>query len=449
MVIPKETQRKLQLRGDVRTNSAGNVEEYVIRDDGTVVPITATGVNTGDTVTPTGSGYNATDGADLTITAAGTLTINTAASSPDGIVAVNETKELNRVRLTSTNEDLDVSELAVCISDGAASNGSELGDSDDVTEFKVYKSTDMANPIVSGNIGSSNSCRTFTLAAGTITVPRDDSSGVVLVIKGTMSDIGTGKPGTVAADFKVGLGGTDGVKATGKSSSTTATETYTASTGSTFKLHKAYPTVAYNTLPASDGLTSGSIVSDFTISNPTANEIAVYRLSFWMATSGGGDLGVLTGHLKVQSTGQTVSAVVTGTYLDLGSSEAHPFTFPLLDPDDVTQTKRAYRIGAGESVRFQFVADSVNGADGTANESLSTYLIGDSATTATAAQVGSTNRADAYAILQRGSFVWSDLNANAAYDNAAGNATETAQWYNGYLVSGLASASTTAQVISE
>ena len=450
MVVPKETQRKIQLRGDVRTNAAGYVEEYVIRDDGTVVPITATGVNTGDTVTPSGSGYNATDGADITIVGAGTLTINTAASTPDSLVAVNETKELNRVRLTSTNEDLDVSELAVCISDGAASNGSELGDSDEVTEFKVYKSTDMANPIITGNIGSSNDCRTFTLAQGTITVPRDDSSGVVLVIKGTMSDIGTGKPGTVAADFKVGIGGTDGVKATGKSSSTTATETYTASTGSTFKLHKGYPTVAYNTLPATDGLTAGSIVSDFTISNPTANEIAVYRLSFWTATSGAGDLDLASAHLKIQSTGKTVSSVSTGTlFVGVGISN-RTFTFTLLDPDEVTQTKRAYRIGAGESVRFQLVADSVNGVDGTNNESLSVYLSGDNATTAAAAKVGSTNRADAYGTLNQGNFVWSDLNANAAYDAVgSGNATNSAQWYNGYLVDGLASASTTAQVISE
>jgi len=464
MVIPKNTQRTIELRGDVRTTAAsyaGHKDEFMLYVSGgaTTNVITATGVVTNNAVTPTGSAFTeASAGALITITSAGTLTVNTAASIANSLVAVNSTVEMSRIKLTATNEDVDVEELALCIGDPSDTNGSETGDANDVTEFKVYKSTDMSNAIITGNIGSGNDCRTFTLTKGTVVVPKDSSAGITLVVKGTMSDIGTGLPGLAGADINVGIGGKKGIKGTGKASSTTAGETYTAATSSLFKLVMAYPTVSLNTLPATSGLGAGKVVADITVSNPTANPVGLFRLSFEQVTSTDADLGVTKAKVITQSDGKTVAAEATCAAASLSATASDCtytgtatsfYTFVMQDPDDSTQTQRAYRIGAGESVRFQVVATQVSGADTTADGSVSFYLGGDNATSAAPDIVGTNTAAGDYLPNDKGNFVWSDLWSNDAYDAASGNATETNQWWNGYLVSGLSSASSTSQVIDE
>ncbi|OGY46067.1 MAG: hypothetical protein A2744_04095 [Candidatus Buchananbacteria bacterium RIFCSPHIGHO2_01_FULL_44_11] len=472
MVVTKNTQRIVELRGDVRTTAAtyvGHKDEFMLFVTGTAGDvITARGVITNNTVTPTGTGVTGQTGAVTTIVAAGTLTVNTAASTNNSLVAANSTIELDRLKLTATNEDIDVEELALCVGDPSDTNGSETGDADDITEFKVYKATDMTNPLITGSVGSGNTCRTFTLVKGTLVVPKDSSAGVELVIKGTLADIGTGLPGLAGADVNVGIGGTDGIKGTGKASSTTVTDTYTASTSSLFKLVMGYPKVTLNTLPSSTGLSNGSIVADFTISNPSPNPIAIYRVSFAQVTSTDANIGVTKAKLVVQSDGsKTVGAeatcdteatalsfryqsATTSDCLDVDGSTVSYYAFVLQDEDDATRTRRAYRIGGNNgSARFQVVATEVTGADATADGQVAFYLSGDNATTSAPALIGVENVSHHYGALDQGNFVWSDLWTNDAWDSNSGNATASAQWWNGYLVEGLSSASSTQQVIKE
>jgi len=440
MVMTKNTNKTLELRGDVRETAgsySGLINEFIMLNDGDTAPITAVGVLTGNDVTPTGSGYEATDGADITIVGSGTLTVNTSASSPASrLLATGQTYELGRIKLSATNEAIDVTDLSICIDDGDLT-GAVGGDEDDVATISVYKATDMATPIATRSM--SQVCEAFTLNAGTLTVPKDDNSGVDLVVKGTMASIGTGQTGTANADVRIGIGGAAGIRGTGVDSGLAATETYTASTSSGMVLHKGYPTVTINS-PATT-LSSGVALYDVTISNPTSEAIAVYRLTFWMTTSSG-DIGVTTGGLQAKrsdwSSFKQIAADATPTFVDDVSVEHQSFV--LYNPDSVTQTKKELQLGAGQSVQFQYIARAVDGLDGTSGESIQVSMLGDTASTT----IGNTG--DGFTALDKGNFTWSDMYSNTG--STSNGASTTAQWYNGYLVDGLQS-TTTVKSISE
>ncbi len=183
---------------------------------------------------------------------------------------------------------------------------------------------------------------------------------------------------------------------------------------------------------------------DFNVANDTSEAIALYRLTFWVATSS--DIAVATVHLQAQlsdeTTYKTVSADDGGTEVD-GDTWYKYHTIALTDKDNTSRTLTPYLIAAGKTARFQLVAGTVTGAgDGTKDEYLSTYMLGDTATS-TAANVAELDAA-AYASNDQGNFVWSDLwSSDSTHYGADPNATSTvAQWWNGYLVPGLQSTST-------
>ncbi|HNP75015.1 MAG TPA: hypothetical protein PKL09_01475 [bacterium] len=430
IVMTKNSTKTIELRADVRTTAgayATHVDEFIITS------ITATEVGTGNTVTPTGSGYNVDDGADITITGAGTLTVNTSASAPSSrLVAAGQTYEIGRIKLTASNEQINVTDLSICLADGALS-GTADGNEDDITTIMVYDSANMSTPIINSPMNSV--CEAFALQTA-LAVPKDSTSGKELVIKAVMANIGTGYPGTANADIKVGIGGTDGIRGVGAGSGLVASETVTANTSSAMILHMAYPSVTINT-PATK-LVSGAALYDFTVSNPTTESIAIYRLSFHISTSSG-DTDVTSGGLDAKrsdwSSFKKVAADSAGTVSD-GTSDRY-FSFALWNPDSTSETEKELRLGAGQSAQFRFIGRTVVGLDGTTGESIEVRLLGDTAST-----TGNvSNIASAFSSLNQGNFVWSDLNSDEGP-----NATNTAQWYNGYLVDGLQSTSSISSI---
>ncbi|HPW39807.1 MAG TPA: hypothetical protein PK619_03825, partial [bacterium] len=425
IVMAKNSTKTIELRADVRTTAesySGHTDEFIIES------ITATEVGTGNTVTPTG--INAPDGADITITGAGTLTVNTSASAPSSrLVAAGQTYEIGRIKLTASNEQINVTDLSICVDDGALT-GTATGNQDDITTIMVYDSANMSTPIINSPINSV--CEAFALPTA-LAVPKDSTSGKELVIKAVMANIGTGYPGTANADVKVGIGGTDGIRGVGAGSGLVASETVTANTSSAMILHMAYPSVTINT-PATK-LASGAALYDFTVSNPTTESIAIYRLSFQISTSSG-DVDVTSGGLDAKRSDwasfKKVAADSAGTVVD-GTSDRY-FSFALWNPDSTSETQKELRLGAGQSAQFRFVGRTVVGLDGTTGESIEVRLLGDTATSTTNNTGGS--KASNFVSLEQGNFVWSDLNSDEGP-----NATATAQWYNGYLVDGLQSTS--------
>ncbi len=470
MVLSKSTQRQIQLRADVRDTEAtysGQTDEFVINHDGSTKPVTAKGVLTNSTITPTGSGYEASDGADITITGKGTLTINTAAARPAArILGENQTYEVNRVKLTATKEAIDLTDLAICIDDGGET-GTAAGNQDDVTTVQVFKSDDLSNPIIDSPLSSV--CQAFVLDQGDLQIPVG-SSGVDLVIKATTAKVDNSsiyEAGTANADFKLGFGGTNMFRGTGVDSGSAVSETHTASTGSAMILHRSYPSVTINDLPSGNYLISGEpVLYDFTISNPSAETIAIYRLSFAVSTSGssGSDIGVSKANIWAKRSGwnswkrvaaDTKLAFDAGTDGAEGEKDAY-FSAALQDPDSEAICTEM-RISSGESVQFQFRAVTVQGTDGTAGEMVNVTLLGDVASS-TGVDIsghqaeGHQNVPNGFSSVQgfsnqqvgttldgHGNFVWSDLYENSGSSHSA---TTAKQWYNGYLVDGLSTTNT-------
>ncbi|MFA4872101.1 MAG: hypothetical protein WC610_03565 [Patescibacteria group bacterium] len=445
IIITKNTTISLELRADVRTTAAtyqNHADGFVIRNDGTVVPVTATGVLTSNTVTPTGSAYNPASNAaiKITIAGAGSLTMVNSASAPASrIVAEGQTYEIGRVKITATNEALNISDLSVCVGTGAADSAG-VGDRGDISNVKVYKSTALTTPIIDASLGAV--CESFSLPQDSLQIPTG-SAGVELVIKATMAKVDNAsidETGLANASVALGFGGTDGITAKGVSSGLTVTsETITSNTSTAVILHKSYPSVSI-VAPAIRLFASGVVMYDLTISNPTSEPIGIYRLSFIVSTSTDANIKLTTAGLQAKrsdwATFKQISADVAFAELD-GTSDAY-FSFVLYNPDSVTDTKTELRLGAGQSAQFQLIGRTVDGLDATLDGSIQIRFLGDTASTTLDAYSYSVGAPAALFVAQfQGNFVWSDL-----YTDDGPNATNTNEWYNGYLVNGLQSSST-------
>ncbi len=440
IIVAKGKTVTLELRGDVRSTAAtyqGHKDGFVVRYDGSTVPVTALGKVTGNTITPTGSAYNSQTPAIMTIAGAGSLTINVAASNPSSkIVAEGQTYEVGRLKLTATNEAINVSQLNVCVGNGALT-GTATGDNGDVTNVKIYKSTDLSNAIVDTTLNAA--CEQVALATD-LNVPTG-SSGVELVIKATTAKVDNAsidETGASNASFKIGLGGTKYLTAKGATSGlTVSTITNSNATGTAVILHKAYPSVTVNSLSSTKLVASGGVLYDFTVSNPTSEAIAIYRLSFHVNTSTDANLMVTTSGLQAKRTDWSTFKQVAADYSANSNSQGgdtYP-TFTMVDPDSLSTAKELV-IGAGQSAQFQLIGRSVAGLDSDLDGSVQVRLLGDTASSTLATAYSNGAPAGAFSALEQGNFIWSDLYSSDT------SAITTSQWYNGYLVNGLQATST-------
>src|SRR3989338_6352249 len=375
----------------------------------------------------------------LAVVNPGVLTINIAPGAPTGgLMATNTTVELKRLRLTATNEDILVQEINLCLQDGGENNLSEVGEPSDLTEWRVYNAASSTAPLFTGAVCVGQNCRRFKIAPDALAVPKNSSMGVTLIIKTVTANIGVNQPGTSGADFKVGVGGSGGIKGVGFDSWTVAKNSYIASTSSAFKLHLAYPVININTgaVTRESDLVPGSVIFDFTVSNPTSQPLTLHRLSFLTATTTG-DLDVTAAKVRTQWAGIDISDPESGQPVWYNGHGGRAFTFNL--NDGFGSGSDSYLIAPASSLRLQLIALNVYGADAIDDESITTSILGDNAIYLPSSQVGIVNSANFYQPFAGGNFVWSDLWLNDAWST---NATSSPQWWNGYLVRGLTSQST-------
>ncbi|MCG2809197.1 MAG: hypothetical protein L6275_02550, partial [Candidatus Portnoybacteria bacterium] len=207
-----------------------------------------------------------------------------------------------------------------------------------------------------------------------------------------------------------------------------------------------------NTLGAASKLANGSIVlyAYKVTADASGGDVLLYRNTFVVATSGS---GMTVTNLRLDDEdGNTIGAASTPT--DCGSDGAYEYydTFTFNSPDVSNgDDKEAIKITAGSSKTFKLYGTIAGAATG---ENFTTFLVGDLATTSE--DVNTDNKADGFwtaptddFTTERGNFIWSDNYKNKSITGTGGNnATDTAQWYNGHLVSGLGNVvSTTAYTI--
>lgn len=440
IVVKKGESKTIDMYADIpSTANAGEVDAFGIT---TSAGVTAYGVTTGNSASVT---VVANNGALLTIAAAGTLTVEQDSSTPAARLVVHGTTgvSLAEVRMKATNEDVDVTKLTVGIVDGALT-GTAAGTYAQVSKF-MFKKDGVIVGNASGYVpGQQNTV--VNLGSGVLTIP-EGTTGIKLSIVGDIVSIGTNLPGTANADIKVGLGpietGTAGAASTfafnavGKGSNTTATMSYSASTGTAMILHKAVPSVVIET-PANK-LGASAVLSRVKVS-AVGNTIGLFRLAFVTTTSTG--VNITNGYARLASCG-ACGGVSDGTVLSgtvaLGTEIAtgtKTWNFEVDDNSGV-HGKNFLEIAAGGTAVIDFYATV---GLTTNSDTVTTSLLGDTASSTNNSTGG--NAAAAFTVSNQGNFVWSDLNGTTS--QSTGRAEK--QWYNGYLVSGLGSTTTSTPV---
>lgn len=426
IIIAKSDDLNLELRADVRSTASlyvGHMDEFVIRNDGIIIPVMAVGLGTDNVIIPDGDGYNATDGADITIVGGGILTINAGVwQYQSRLLAENQTYNFSRFKLIAANEAIRVKNLNICVNDGGI-GALRGGNSDDISSIKIYKSTDELTPIIEGLIIST--CESFSLADGVLDIPVGVDN-INLIIKATTAKVDNpyiDESGSSNASFRVGINSADDIAGKGLISGLSVTKNYISGPKSAMVLHKSYPNVIINML--TNKLFSGATLFDLFIVNPTAAPIAIYKLSFNTGNGGVGDVMVNVGGLEAKLPSWPGFKKIAP---DVKSSSTPAiFDFVFWDPDNI-YLEKALVINPGDTAQFKFIGQIISGLDGIADEYIITTLLGDSVNINIPGQVASKLNAN---------FIWSDL-----WLNDGPRLNNYPQWFNGYLVDGLLSTST-------
>ena len=443
IIITKGTSKHIALKGNKDSVSSNDSEQWGL-GDGTASVIVY-GVNTGNSVA---EALTHDHGPTLTSNVKGTLTIETSNNPASAIVVAGSTGNVfTNVKLTAKYEDLNLDQLVVFVGDGSYEFSGLTGNYQDVTNVAIYNgTTKIGNAAI-----PSTGYYTFNFDKGAVIIPEGTLNAKTLVVKVDMSTVDPdtdNAPGTNSADLKIGFGGTDGVKTTGKASNSEITgssyETYRSSSSSAMVLRTSKPTVTLptssNSLGAATTLGNGNVpVYAFKVTADAAGgDVLLYRTTFVFATSGSG-MTITDVRIDDQD-GNTIKAAANPVSYSIDNNYEYYYTATFNNPDfTVDDTDEAIKVPAGESRTFKVYATMAGVSTG---ETLSTFLAGDFASTSTA--VNSDNSAKSFKApvgdltTDRSNFVWSDNYKALNISGTAGNnATTAAQWYNGHLISGL------------
>lgn len=466
IIIKKGTSIHVALKGDKDSTAANGSEQWGL-GSGTL-SVVAYGLTTGNAIV---EALTHDHGPTLTSAVKGALTIETKNNPSSAIVLAGSTGNIfTNVQLSAQYETLNLDQLIVYVGDGSYEFNAASGEYRDVTNVSIYDGTKL---LAHASIPSTG-YYTFNFSKGDVQVLTGATNAKVLTIKADMSTIDSvndNAPGTNSADLKIGLGGTDGVKMTGAQSNSEITgssyETYRSSSSSAMVLRTSKPIVtlptASNSLGAATSLTNGNIpIYAFKVTaDASGGSVLLYRATFNIATSGS-DMTVTNVRVEDEN-GNTLKTASNPSYYANGGSYYYTATFNNPDFDVVgATTDEAIEITKGTSKTF-YLYGTITGAS--AAENLSTFLVGDFASTSIHVNVENVANAGTGAVAGAGfyptpttdltsvrsNFLWSDNYKQKSLQGVDGNnATSAAQWYNGHLVSGLGNkVSTTPYVISQ
>ena len=461
LIITKGTSVSVALKGDKDSVDSDATENWGLTDNGGA-SIVCYGATTGNTVT---EALTEDDGPTLTSRATGKLTIETEGNPTSAIVLAGTAGNIfSSVNLSAQYEDLTLNKLIVYAGNGSYAFDTEETDYyNDIANVSLYDGTTL---LKSASIPSTG-YYTFEFDVNELTIPKNSSK--TITIKADMSTIDPetdDAPGTANSDLMIGFGGTDGVKTTGVSSNTEVTgtnEDYRSSTSSAMVLKVSKPVVTLPTssdsLGAATTLANGSVVlyAYKVTADASGGDVLLYRNTFVVATSGTGMS--ITNLRIVDEDGNTIShntSVPTPYDIDGNNQYWDTFTF---DNPDVSNgdVGEAIKIAAGTSKTFRLYGTVAGASTG---ENFTTFLVGDTASTSHEVNVHNFALATSsvgwvaptggdLSNMNYGNFIWSDNYKNDSISGTgANNATTSAQWYNGHLVSGLGNVvSTTAYTI--
>ena len=409
--------------------------------------LTATGVTTGNSVSTIT--YDATGGQGVTVgTAGGTVEVSLDPGTQVAKQYAAGTKGVNLATFrffVSSSEDVEVDKLNLTqvITDTASSSFK------DFDMLYLYSGTTLV-----GSAAPTSTGVYFDLIDKGFVAKSTDTSGALLTVKGDLSSIGPSQNVTTGGHvigFRIGSGAVTAKGALTGSTSVVYASSFPIS-GNSHLMFKSVPTVqvcsgttddASNCKAPNALLSNGS--NDLIRFRVTANtsDLGLYKFTFDVTTTTATVTNVelldVSETNEVSLSSNATSANSLNVITHAGSTVVVETLFDA-DSNGINAGGEERTVSAGTSKYF-VLRGTVTGA--TTGASVSTRLAGDgtplTSLVNSATAMGTATNVDA---INPDDFVWSDRSAGS-------HATTTADWTNGYLVSGLNSASSTPTVVAK
>ena len=426
---------KVIVKVDIAGGATAGTHRFMCAETGASVDncVSATGVTSGDTVTESNSG-TAADGQQLTVgSAGGTVQVSLDPSNPNAALFAAGAQGVTLATynfLATTTEDVEIERITLTSATTDASSST-------LSLYSRLYLVDEDGTTVGSTVPTSTSVNTgrpvINLNDGAFVVPISDTDGKKLHLKADFASIGAQEVVTQGG-YRSGFSIAAAAHIQGKGDLTgTGSVEYLGSTAPTGKTH-----IVFKSVPTVTKLSVGSILSNGTID--------LYKFK---VTAGSGDIGLAKFVFGITTTSVNVTDInlydITDTnsevrlYTDAESTGNYHHVQATLNENSgevgTTGTKEV-TVASGSSRTF-VLRGTVTGAS--SGDSIQTVMAGDSA-----GMVNSNVLMDKVSDVDvdtNDDFIWSDR-------SATGHATTTDDWANGYLVSGLNSASSTASVVS-
>lgn len=434
--VPKGTSKTLYLRGDITAGTANEIHYFGMDANG----VSAVGADTGSTITEV---VNPSTGQAMTIQTTGRFTATKDASSPANTLVAAGTTGASLAVLSVSAEWEDVKITTIQLNCDTINNG---GVATSTTALYLYEE---GNSTAIATTYATSTVVVFNIPEGTDLIISSGANGKQLTVKADISAINDASTAASGKGFNLDLDAATDIYGQGVVSSSEATVRGAAITDfASFYLYKSKPTVSIESI-ASSSLVSGTGVElfRFKVSADAAGPIGYFKASFLVTTTtatvtsfelyeytaAGAETNLTYGAVKnvgapfyVESSGGSgASGLVTVTF-DTAAASAY-----------LGATE--YRtIPAGSYSTFKLKANVTAGTTG----SIATSLCGDdTAATTYPAAAGANDGAVGIDADDKDDFIWSDL-----WYSTTSTATKTAQWTNGYLVTGLVSTSSATSI---
>ena len=417
--VPKGTVWTATLKCNVVSSApSGSVFQWGITSTH-IAAIAATGVTSGNSITPastSGSDYN---GQKQTISS-GSLAVTTDSSSPSYAIAAGGAQNvtLGVAKFRASNEAMTLTRVGLILSNTASSSAADL------TAVTLWAG---GLQIGSASFVGSSYNATSTLSSP-LSLPKD--TDVLVTIKGNLGTIGTSAATTSSGDLiAVNIESNTNTQATGNQSGTTVNSTGSTSVAGV-RLMKAYPTVA-RIAPSSSQLTAqtGQELARFTVM-ANSGDVALNEFTVNVATSSvsttNGTTSVtnlrVVGYSDSSCSSPVAGSAFTGTLDGQGQVTTDAGGAGLLSGGNNKLVNLGIlTVPSGATYCFKIKGDvaQVAGTTGSAGQ-VTTKLVGDSTYPSLSTLMGT------YAT-SLGNFIWSPVSTTTA-------ATANNDWTNGYFV---------------
>ena len=438
LIIPKGTQKTVALKGNIAGNAT--VATSHAWGLGASATVTATGVSTTQSISGAVSA-TAQAGQAMTIASAGQYSVALDSSSPVAkLAAANTTgNTMTVLKFSATSEQINVTKIRLSLTSASST-------ANDLSQVYIY---DGSTLLGQGTIGTGNASGSLATASSTFTlttplqVPANTDK--IVTIKADIAPIYTSNTvagaghaiavnyyGSTLATENVGTGVSSGQQIAGYSATSAQPLTY---------IYRSVPTVTRTDVSTTKLTNSTMDLFKFKVAADAKGDIDLYKFVFRIATSvasvGQLSLVDVTGGVETTLFATTSSVIYlpeAGTAWVDGTSDINMVLLAV--PGTWGNASSTRTVPAGTYKEF-VLRGVVTGA--TTAATVLTTLQGDSAYDLT----NGTYMFDAVTVdgWTNDDFIWSDR-------SAASHSISTADWTNGFLVSGLPSSNTGSQTLS-